>query len=114
MPEQRESVLTDLTRQVGDLRMQPLDDVTLNGQGWAFAANGNPIRLAMYAMADDASAVAFVPREPGLPVSIARLQSLGAPAVVHAAVYPVLVLDPWWVVGTPGTVVHLWEVSKER
>lgn len=114
MDAPRESVLTDLIRQVGDMRFSRLPSVTTNGQGIAAAAGEDPNRFCLFGCADDGSAITFVPILLGTPAVLTRTTVMPAPAVVHASVYPVLIFERWWVVAAPATTVHLWHVQKER
>lgn len=109
-----ESVLTDLRKQVGDLILSELPPVTAVLGQTVQVCGENPSRLALYAAADDGLPFVIQPYPAAVPVAITRTGVQTTPVVIHAAVYPVLVFLSWHAVATPGVVIRVWEVSRER
>lgn len=109
-----ESVLTDLRKQVGDLVLAELPPVTaVLGQSVQVCGE-NPIRLALFVQAEDGSPFFLQPYPATAAATLTRVVVPQTPAVIHAAVYPVLVFLSWHLLGTPGAVYRVWEVSRER
>lgn len=112
--ERGESVLASPRKQVTRTATRRLADATCNGLTGLPIAPANPERLALFVSAENGETVACAPYPQSVPFPFSSAGTAQTPTVIHAATFPGLVLEAWYVLGSNGTVVRVYETYVIR